>query len=81
MVLRVPGVGWLLGTSLLARLPVAMANLAIILRIATATGSYARAGAVTGAAVGGPRPAVLHRTDGGQRELDDSVRCLVRQIG
>jgi MFS family permease len=52
-VMRVPGVGWLLTTSLVARLPVAMANLAIILRIATATGSYARAGAVTGAYVVG----------------------------
>lgn len=51
--MRVPGVGWLLTTSLVARLPVAMANLAIILRIATATGSYARAGAVTGAYVVG----------------------------
>jgi MFS family permease len=42
-----PGVSWLLTTSLVARLPVAMANLAIILRVAGATGSYARAGAVT----------------------------------
>jgi MFS family permease len=50
-VFRAPGVAWLLTTSLLARLPVAMANLAIILRIATATGSYARAGAVTAAYV------------------------------
>lgn len=47
MVLRAPGVAFLLPVSLIARLPVAMLNLAIILRIATATGSYARAGAVT----------------------------------
>jgi len=40
-------------TSLLARLPVAMANLAIILRVAGGTGSYARAGAVTAAYVVG----------------------------
>jgi MFS family permease len=46
-------VRWLLGTSLVARLPVAMANLAIILRVAGATGSYARAGAVTAAYVVG----------------------------
>lgn len=52
-VFRAPGVAWLLTTSLLARLPVAMANLAIILRIATATGSYARAGGVTAAYVVG----------------------------
>ncbi|MHB1508241.1 MAG: MFS transporter [Acidimicrobiales bacterium] len=48
MVFRAPGVAWLLSTSLLARLPVAMANLAIILRVVGATGSYAGAGAVTG---------------------------------
>lgn len=47
-VLRAPGVAFILPTSLVARLPVAMLNLAIILRIATATGSYARAGSVTG---------------------------------
>ncbi|HXY45200.1 MAG TPA: MFS transporter [Acidimicrobiales bacterium] len=52
-VLRAPGVAFLLTTSLIARLPVAMANLAIILRIAAATGSYARAGGVTGAYVVG----------------------------
>ena len=52
-VFRAPGVAWLLTTSLAARLPVAMANLAIILRIATATGSYARAGGVTAAYVVG----------------------------
>jgi len=46
-------VRWLLATSLVARLPVAMANLAIILRVAGATGSYARAGAVTAAYVVG----------------------------
>ena len=49
--LRTPAVAWLLGTSLIARLPVAMVNLAIILRIARATGSYARAGLVTAAYV------------------------------
>lgn len=59
MVFRAPGVAWLLSTSLLARLPVAMANLAIILRVVGATGSYAGAGAVTGtfvisAAITGP---------------------------
>ncbi len=53
MVFRAPGVAFLLTTSLVARLPVAMANLAIILRVAEATGSYARAGAVTGAYVVG----------------------------
>jgi len=52
-VFRAPGVAWLLTTSLVARLPVAMANLAIILRIAAGTGSYGRAGAVTGAYVVG----------------------------
>jgi MFS family permease len=41
----------LLTTSLVARLPMAMANLAIILRIVGATGSYARAGGVTAAYV------------------------------
>jgi MFS family permease len=40
-------------TSLFARLPVAMANLAIILRVAGGTGSYARAGVVTAAYVVG----------------------------
>jgi MFS family permease len=50
-VIRAPGVGWLLGTSLVARLPVAMVSLAIILRVAHASGSYARAGSVTGAYV------------------------------
>ncbi len=48
MVFRAPGVSFILPVSLVARLPVAMLSLAIILRIATATGSYARAGAVTG---------------------------------
>jgi MFS family permease len=43
----------LLATSLVARLPAAMANLAIILRVAEATGSYARAGGVTAAYVVG----------------------------
>jgi len=52
-VLRAPGVRWLLGTSLVARLPAAMANLAIILRVSGATGSYARAGGVTAAYVVG----------------------------
>ncbi len=50
-VIRAPGVSWLLGTSLVARLPVAMVNLAIILRVAHASGSYARAGTVTAAYV------------------------------
>lgn len=50
-VLRSPGVGWLLATSLVARLPVAMVSLAIILRVAHASGSYARAGSVTAAYV------------------------------
>lgn len=49
--LRVPGVGFLLATSLAARLPVAMVNLAIILRIVRVDGSYARAGGVTAAFV------------------------------
>ncbi|MGH9303826.1 MAG: MFS transporter, partial [Acidimicrobiales bacterium] len=58
-VLRTPGVRFLLGTSLVARLPIAMVNLAIILRVAHGSGSYARAGAVTacyvlGTAVGTP---------------------------
>lgn len=51
--LRAPGVRWLLATSMVARLPGAMANLAIILRIVGATGSYARAGGVTAAYVVG----------------------------
>ena len=45
--LRAPAVAWLLSTSLLARLPLAMVNLAIIIRISRATGSYARAGIAT----------------------------------
>ena len=44
---------WLLSMSLVARLPVAMVSLAIILRISRATGSYARAGLVTAAYVVG----------------------------
>lgn len=44
---------WLLATSMVTRLPVAMVSLAIILRIARATGSYARAGLVTAAYVVG----------------------------
>ena len=59
VVLRAPGVRFLLATSLVARLPVAMVNLAIILRVAHGTGSYGRAGAVTasfvlGTALGSP---------------------------
>jgi MFS family permease len=42
-----------MATSLFARLPVAMANLAIILRVAEGTGSYARAGEITAAYVVG----------------------------
>ena len=58
-VLRAEGVSFLLATSLVARLPVAMVNLAIILRVAHGTGSYARAGVITatyvlGTAVGVP---------------------------
>ena len=47
VVLRAPGVRVLLTSSLVARVPIAMVNLAIILRVAHGTGSYARAGAVT----------------------------------
>jgi MFS family permease len=58
-VLREPGVRWLLGTSLVARLPASMTSLAIILRISRGTGSYTRAGIaaacyVAGAALFGP---------------------------
>ncbi len=59
VVLRAPGVRFLLATSLVARLPVAMVNLAIILRVAHGSGSYGRAGVVAasfvlGTAVGSP---------------------------
>lgn len=55
---RAPDFGYLLGTSLLARVPEGMLSLAITLLV-TRNGSYARAGAVvavyvTGAAVAGP---------------------------
>jgi hypothetical protein len=58
-VMRSPGVASLLATSLVARLPVAMVNLAIILRVVHATGSYARAGEiaacyVVGTGIGSP---------------------------
>jgi len=52
-VLGAPGVRWLMATSLVARLPAAMAGLAIILRVSHGTGSYAKAGAVTAAFVVG----------------------------
>jgi MFS family permease len=55
---RVPGFGYLLGTSLLARLPEGMLGLAITLLVAR-NGSYARAGVVVavyvaGSALAGP---------------------------
>jgi predicted MFS family arabinose efflux permease len=50
-VLRSPGVAWLLGTSMVGRLPVAMTGLAIVLRVSSRGGSYASAGIVTGAYV------------------------------
>jgi len=58
-VLATPGVRWVLATSLVGRLPAAMVGLAIILRVAHGTGSYATAGAATalyvvGAAALGP---------------------------
>jgi len=52
-VLRAPGVRWLLGTSLVARLPAAMTSLGIILRVSHGTGSYAAAGVVSAAFVVG----------------------------
>lgn len=55
---QAPGFGYLMGTSLLARVPEGMVSLAITLLVAR-DGSYARAGAVvavyvTGAAIAGP---------------------------
>lgn len=52
-VLRAPGLAWLLGTSMVGRLPVAMTGLAIVLRVSNRHGSYADAGIVTGAYVVG----------------------------
>ena len=46
-VLRAPGVLWLMVTSLVARLPLAMTGLAIVLRVSRASGSYGEAGAIT----------------------------------
>jgi MFS family permease len=80
-VMRVPGVGWLLTTSLVARLPVAMANLAIILRIATATGSYARAGAVTGAYVVGTGPFLGRLADRAGRRPVLLISAVVNAAG
>lgn len=58
--LRVPGVRLLLATSVVARLPLAMTGLAIVLRITRGSGSYSDAGlvaaaSVVGAALLGPR--------------------------
>ena len=52
-VIRAPGVAWLLGTSLVARIPVSMVALSIVLIIARAAGSYTTAGLVAGTFVVG----------------------------
>ncbi|MDX6285735.1 MAG: hypothetical protein QOG53_1220 [Frankiales bacterium] len=46
-----PAVKWLLGSSLVARLPISMTAIAVILAVTAADGSYARAGAVMAAFV------------------------------
>jgi MFS family permease len=51
--LRSPGVAWLLGTSMVGRLPVAMTGLAIVLRVSGHRGSFADAGVVAGGYVVG----------------------------
>lgn len=52
-VLRTPSVGWLLGTSIVGRLPMAMESLAIVLLVAGPSGAYADAGFVVTALVAG----------------------------
>ncbi|HVB27664.1 MAG TPA: MFS transporter, partial [Mycobacteriales bacterium] len=52
-VLREPAVGWLLGSSLIGRLPTGMTALAVVLAVTAGTGSYARAGLVSGTFVAG----------------------------
>jgi MFS family permease len=51
--LRAPSVGWLLGTSLLGRMPNGMVGLAILLAVTQGSGSYGQAGLVSAAYVVG----------------------------
>jgi MFS family permease len=52
-VLRHPGFAWLLGWSLVGRLPMGMVGLAIILAVTSGSGTYARAGLVSAAYIAG----------------------------
>src|SRR3954453_23744926 len=49
--LRTPSVAWLLVSSIVARIPIGMEGLAIVLAVTRAGGSYTRAGAVTATVV------------------------------
>ena len=47
-ILSRPGAAWFSGTGLVARLPISMMGLGVVLLVENATGSYAQAGAVAG---------------------------------
>jgi MFS family permease len=49
--LRTPSVAWLMSSSLVARLPMSMTNIAVVIAVTHGGGSYARAGEVTAAVV------------------------------
>jgi MFS family permease len=49
--LRTPSVGWLLTSSIVARLPISMTALAVVLAVTNDGGSYARAGTISAAVI------------------------------
>lgn len=85
-VLALPGTAWFSGAGFVARLPIAMLSLGIVLLVEHETGSYGLAGSVSGAfLLANAAPAILHGrlvdAWGQARVLPVAVTCFAVFLG